>query len=87
MDRDPLDTLELTVEPEESVTATVVRGMSEVTATPAEELQPLYRAIEPDALNALYSSFDEKGTIAFSYNGYDVTVTHNDTVMLQPLGE
>ena len=41
-------------------------------------LTPLYETIDPDALNALFSSTERTtrtGTVTFTHDGYEVTVT------------
>jgi hypothetical protein len=51
---------------------------------PAELPEPLYEAIDPDALDALFEGHNSSnGVVTFSYCGYDVTVTVNGHVTLE----
>lgn len=71
---------------DQSLSEAVVRAVATVSkrnpvgADPdgsAEPLDPLYRTIDPDALDALFrDAGDERrtGTVAFPYCGYEVTV-------------
>lgn len=67
----------------EIVTAVAAReGVDPVTLTP-----PLYEAIDPDALRALFESrpteTDQRtGSVLFTYNGYTVTVSSDGEVAL-----
>ncbi|MFC6825824.1 HalOD1 output domain-containing protein [Halopelagius fulvigenes] len=58
----------------------VVEAVSAATDVPAVELPPLYWAVDPDALNALFSAPDANGEITFRYAGCDVTVRADRTV-------
>ena len=53
------------------------------------DCEPLYDAIDPDALDALFtpvdSSTNRDGAVSFSYCGYHVTVRSDRTVELTPL--
>lgn len=58
------------------------------TAVPV--LEPLYSAIDPDALDSLFggtgrSALQTDGSIAFSFHGYDVTVHSYGLVTLAKL--
>lgn len=49
-------------------------------------LPPLYNAIDPDALDALFADRgDQLGRIAFRYHGYDVAVSENGHVVLDSI--
>lgn len=76
--------VEVSVTPAESVSDAVVMAISDETSTPVEECEPLYDAVNPDALDALCSSFSGDGAVSFAYNGYDVTVTDEETIVLRP---
>ncbi|WP_226008062.1 HalOD1 output domain-containing protein [Natrinema salinisoli] len=54
----------------------VVSAVSEASGLDMVELPPLYDAINPDALNALFTSRAEPAVnkISFEYAGYDVVV-------------
>lgn len=64
----------------EPVSVAVVRAVSAVVNTPIAELDPLYEAINPDALNLLYESRHDGaprrggGKTIFTFNDCDVTV-------------
>jgi hypothetical protein len=72
------DDSEVTLSPSEMV----VHEVAEQEGVPPEALdQPLYDAIDPDALDSLFRG--ETGQISFEYHGYDVTVAHSGTVSLE----
>ncbi|WP_222913399.1 HalOD1 output domain-containing protein [Natrinema sp. SYSU A 869] len=54
----------------------VVSAVSEASDLDMLELPPLYEAINPDALNELFTSRSEPavGEVSFEYAGYDVVV-------------
>lgn len=54
----------------------VVSAVSNASGLDVFELPPLYEAINPDALNALFTSRSEPGggNVSFEYAGYDVVV-------------
>lgn len=52
-------------------------------------LEPLYDAIEPDALNTLIRSMetnltDGDATVTFAFDGYQVTVQRDGSVIVRP---
>ncbi|WP_266077988.1 HalOD1 output domain-containing protein [Haladaptatus caseinilyticus] len=51
-----------------------------------DSLEPLYHAIDPDALNALFTSSendtDSSGSVTFTYCGYEVTVERTGTILV-----
>lgn len=50
--------------------------------------EPLYDAIDPDALDALVGSAETRPTdvtVEFAFAGYNVTVSSDDSVMVRPL--
>lgn len=55
--------------------------------TEIEPLDPLYDTIDPDALDALFSTAarDVAGTVEFAYCGYEVTVDRAGTVTVSEL--
>lgn len=67
---------------------TIVRAVAEAESTDPTELTPLYTAIDPDALEALFRSplpgpgGRVDGEIRFSYHGYEVRVTAGGEVDL-----
>ncbi len=70
--------------PSEAVLSAVstVSGRSVVSYSSDEDcLEPLYDAIEPDALDALFRS-DCDGAVIFSYSGYEITVRSTGKILL-----
>lgn len=58
----------------------VLEAVSSASDTPAVDLPPLYDAVDPDALNSLFSAPGTSGEISFRYAGYTVTVSADRTV-------
>jgi len=70
-----------TVAPGRTVTATVVDLLASITGDEKTELDPLYGAVDPDALEALYDNFsggDER--VSFVHANCEVTVRGDGTV-------
>lgn len=72
---------------EKSPTLAVVETVASVTGTEPTALPPLYDAVNPDALNALFESSDSRATtdlqVSFAYNGYDVVVRGGPTLTVR----
>lgn len=71
----------------ESVTQAVVRAMSTETRTDPLELPPLYPAVDPDALDALFgapagSSARPSCTVVFEYDGREIRVNGTGTIQI-----
>lgn len=86
---DPVsDTYRSSVEPGENVAEAVVRVVAEATGDDREELPPLYEAIDPDALNAVFASTPgterSAGDVTFGYAGREVTVNAASEVVVRP---
>lgn len=68
----------------ESATEAVVNAVSELTGSDPMDLEPLYRAIDPDALEAMVATGPvEAGAetrVSFSYSGCDVVVSCDGVV-------
>ena len=65
---------------------TIITTLSDELGIDPLEMQPLYEAVDPDALDALFSSASNRGTnvtITFEYCGHAVTVTSEGTVTIQ----
>jgi hypothetical protein len=62
----------------------VVTTISDATDTPVGELPPLYDAIDPDALDAVFFGRDTEGCVRFQYAGHTVTVSADRTVDVSP---
>lgn len=61
-------------EGEKSVSLAVVEAVSAAVETPPLELPPLGRAIDPDALNLLFTNSRQGSQVEFRYAGCVVTV-------------
>ncbi|MFC4543785.1 HalOD1 output domain-containing protein [Halosolutus amylolyticus] len=48
----------------------------------ADEFGPLYDAIDPSALDALFDREDAIGTVRFRYAGYQIVVDHDGRIEL-----
>lgn len=69
----------------ELVSETVVSAVAEATGTDPLSLEPLYRAVDPDALNALFEQNQtginrSPNRIEFTYCECDITVTTDGAV-------
>ena len=66
----------------------VVERVADRAGTDTRRLPPLYDAIDPDALDALFSTSlrrpTPKGTVTFRYDGYDVSVASDGSVEVRP---
>jgi len=58
----------------------IVRAVSSHTGQSVMELPPLYEAVDPDALDALFSGRQTLGVLTFAYAGHDVTIRTDQTV-------
>lgn len=68
--------------------AAVVRAVAEAANAEPRDLDPVYKAIEPEALNALFD--DSDGTpiaVSFEYAGYEVSVRGRGEVVLTEAAE
>ena len=68
-----------------SLSTAVIEAVAEEMDTEPEELpEPLYEAIGPDALDALFRGQNSSdGVVMFAYCGYTVTVTADGDVSLE----
>ncbi|SDQ51121.1 HalOD1 output domain-containing protein [Natronobacterium texcoconense] len=73
---------------EDTPVYTVVSAVADATGEDPCELPPLAREIDPDALNALFTSnsVTEETTVQFQYSGYTVAVRGNGEVELHASG-
>ena len=74
----------------EPITVTIVEHIAAKKSIPAESLEPLYEAVDPDALERLVTAEESTATpmmgkIVFNYSGYEVTVTSDGNVSSTPL--
>lgn len=73
---------------DQPVSQTVVSAVADLTGSEPRSLEPLYHAVDPDALNALFESdgleFDRSPSrVAFSYCGCDVEITGDGVVTIE----
>jgi hypothetical protein len=65
----------------------VVDEVADAKDVPVEDLSPLYHAIEPDALDKLFSTAEDVSSLAqvrFQYEGCTVVVSGDGTVETVP---
>ncbi|WP_137287034.1 HalOD1 output domain-containing protein [Halorussus salinisoli] len=72
----------------ETTTEAVVRALSSVSTTPKTEMEPIYAAVDPDALNSLFGP-RENGTppefgghVGFDHASHHVRVESDGTVLV-----
>ncbi|ODR82235.1 hypothetical protein BG842_18150 [Haladaptatus sp. W1] len=68
----------------------IIREVADQTNSETTALEPLYNAIDPDALEMLFAakpdgSLRAPGRIVFEYSGCEVTVTNKGDVQVVPL--
>lgn len=74
----------------DAVCETIVTAVADAKGvSPLEVSPPLYEAIDPDAIQAVLASMqsppeESVGTLQFPYSGYDVTVTEDGRVSIDP---
>lgn len=83
------ETYVTTFEPGDRPSESVVTAIESLTDEPATELTPLYDAIEPDALDALFEHArrtDQPGRqrLTFTYAGYEIAVHGDGTLEVTP---
>jgi hypothetical protein len=61
----------------------IVNKVSSKEEVEPDELEPLYTAINPDALNQLFKSQQQSGMVVFPYMGYEVFVTSDGKVDIE----
>lgn len=73
---------------DESVTAAVTTALSSASQTDRTDLDPLYTAVDTDALNSLFTSREDgvprdcEGHVAFNYGPYRVRVEPDGTAVV-----
>ena len=65
----------------------VIQTVAAYSNTPPEELPLLYEAIDPDALDALFTTNGLSAQVEFEYNDYHVAVSGDGVVDLTRLTE
>lgn len=69
-----------TVGVSESASIVICETVSEAAGTPIDELPPLGRTLDPDAVDALFPADESRGSLVFQYAGHDVVVTSDGTI-------
>jgi len=76
------------VQPSESVSEAVVKAVGATKDCPPPSLPPLYNAVDPEALNKVFSvtnsdASDRGGQISFHFSSCFVTVSENRYIKVQ----
>lgn len=66
--------------PDESPSDAVLSTVSAFSDTPVLELDPLFLAIDPEAMDSVLETASD-GSISFSYCGFEVTVTDGEVIL------
>lgn len=69
-----------------SLSAAIPQVVAAVSGRRALDLEPLYSAVDPDALEALFGA-GMTGRVAFEYEGYDIIVDDHGAIALTPTVE
>lgn len=73
------------IDPDERPTEAVVAAVAEFAGSAPERLDPLYDAVEPDALDAFFDHAgrtDVPQRLTFAYAGFEVTVEGDGTLLV-----
>ncbi|WP_227376354.1 HalOD1 output domain-containing protein [Haladaptatus halobius] len=75
---------------DQSLATAIVERVTAQEDSLGDDLKPLYESIDPDALNALFAPCTDGsdrpgGQVTFTYAGYEVTVTSNYGIEINPL--
>lgn len=75
----------------ESVSESVISAVADATGSDPVAMPPLYNAINPDALDALFqpaTAAPKRGdrTLTFTYNDHRVTVSSDGVLVVEPFG-
>lgn len=63
----------------------IITAIGSLTQTDPLELDPLYQAIDPDALNQMVSATREECHVSFQYADFDVTVDSTGAIICEQL--
>lgn len=69
----------------EAPSETVIAAVADLTGTDPLSLEPLYAAVDPDALDALFPTThvgEERGHVTFTYHGCEIVVAADGTVQV-----
>jgi len=84
------DTYRADYQPSEhgSLASVILYLVSTATGNDPETMNPLYDAVDPDALESLIQSHEgETGQIEFCYCGCEITVTGDGKILVQKPGD
>lgn len=74
---------------DEQISMAIVRAMSAIDGRPPEELPPLGRYLDPDALDAVFDTGSDSsspgGQLSFTYNEHRVTLVNGEYLELSPI--
>lgn len=66
----------------ESPSIAVIEALERAGNRPADEIDPLYNAVDPDALNCLLSKFSGQHLrLSFTLDGFDVTISADGEIV------
>ncbi|MDS0475457.1 HalOD1 output domain-containing protein [Natrinema sp. 1APR25-10V2] len=71
-----IDSEEVTIDGPSSPSQAIVMGLAERNDVSPLEMQPLYEAVNPEALDTLFQN-GRSGRVTFEYAGYEVAVHGN----------
>lgn len=78
---------------DEEISATIIESVAAITGKEPTDLKPLYEVVDPDALDQLLRSLQNSGIdegpseVVFTFNGCEVKVEADGTIMLDPIAE
>ncbi|WP_128224230.1 HalOD1 output domain-containing protein [Halobacteriaceae archaeon SHR40] len=75
-------------DPDDSFLLPLIEAITERTDRSTEEIEPVYSAIDPDALETILSRDERTGTIqvSFTYEGCEVTLSNTGELVVDPAG-
>ncbi|ODR79411.1 hypothetical protein BG842_06945 [Haladaptatus sp. W1] len=76
----------------ESISTVIAETIATHKGIDPADLEPLYKTIDPDALDALFAPQNDgtartTGQITFTHAGYETTVKSDRTVTVEPIDE
>ena len=75
---------------DDSLSSVVIEALAVVSGRDPISLEPLYTAIDPDALDSIFDSTaagaDRIGTVSFPFGEFRVTVTDGERVEIDSIG-
>lgn len=76
---------------DQSLSTTIIEAVGEATASDPVEMEPLYRSLDPDALNSLFRPRSNDGhqcdgQLIFSFAGHDVAVHSHGHIIVDVSG-